>query len=139
MGVYFDACCLNRLTDDQSQQRIRKEAEAVADVLGLIREEQAIWVSSTVLEIEISRNPTPRRCLQRATLESRNSGLWLFHCLQPGSGPDASQFAVQISSCESGNLESRNPGNRLAKPSRFGWSFSEIPAVRSRALLVLWR
>ena len=57
MIIHLDACCLNRLTDDQSQQRIFKEAEAVACVLGLIQEEQVHWVSSTALEIEISRNP----------------------------------------------------------------------------------
>ena len=29
MKVYLDACCLSRLTDDQSQARIRQETEAV--------------------------------------------------------------------------------------------------------------
>ena len=57
MRLYLDACCLNRLTDDQSQTRIRNEAEAVEAILRLVREGQAIWVSSTTLEIEISRNP----------------------------------------------------------------------------------
>ena len=28
MKIYFDACSLNRLTDDQTQLRIRQEAEA---------------------------------------------------------------------------------------------------------------
>lgn len=57
MRLYLDACCLNRLTDDQSQARVREEAEAVERILGLIREGWATWVSSAVLEIEISRNP----------------------------------------------------------------------------------
>jgi predicted nucleic acid-binding protein len=52
---------LNRLTDDQSQLRIRNEAEAVAGVLGLVRDGQASWMSSSVLEIEISRNPDADR------------------------------------------------------------------------------
>jgi hypothetical protein len=38
MRVYLDACCLGRLTDDQTQQRIRIEAEAVELVLALLRE-----------------------------------------------------------------------------------------------------
>ena len=62
MRLYLDACCLNRLTDDQSQSRIRNEAEAVEAILRMVREGKASWVSSTALEIEISRNPdTDRR------------------------------------------------------------------------------
>ena len=36
--VYLDACCLNRLTDDQSQARIRDEAAAVENILRLVRD-----------------------------------------------------------------------------------------------------
>jgi len=62
LRLYLDACCLNRLTDDQSQSRIRNEAEAVEAILRMVREGKASWVSSTALEIEISRNPdTDRR------------------------------------------------------------------------------
>ena len=31
--IYLDACCLNRLTDDQNQPRIAAEAEAVEQLL----------------------------------------------------------------------------------------------------------
>lgn len=61
LRVYLDACCLNRLTDDQSQARIREEAEAMEGIFRLIQEKQVIWVSSTVLEIEIKRNPDEDR------------------------------------------------------------------------------
>ena len=61
MRLYLDACCLNRLTDDQSQARVRNEAEAVEGILRLVRAGQATWVSSTALEIEISRNPDRER------------------------------------------------------------------------------
>jgi predicted nucleic acid-binding protein len=57
----LDACCLNRLTDDQSQTRVRREAEAVGSLLRLIQEGRAVWVSSSALEVEISRNPDPER------------------------------------------------------------------------------
>jgi predicted nucleic acid-binding protein len=57
LRLYLDACCLNRLTDDQSQARIRDEAEAVESILRLVRAGKAAWVSSTALEIEINRNP----------------------------------------------------------------------------------
>ena len=61
MRLYLDACCLNRLTDDQSQARVRNEAEAVEGILRLVREGQATWVTSSSLEIEISRNPDAER------------------------------------------------------------------------------
>ena len=61
MRLYLDACCLNRLTDDQSQDRVRREAEAVEGILRLVRGGQATWVSSIALEIEISRNPDAER------------------------------------------------------------------------------
>ena len=61
MRVYLDLCCLNRLTDDQSQARVRREAEAVEGILRLVRQGQATWVSSITLEIEISRNPDVSR------------------------------------------------------------------------------
>jgi predicted nucleic acid-binding protein len=61
LRLYLDACCLNRLTDDQSQARVRNEAEAVEGILRLVRAGQVTWVSSTALEIEISRNPDAER------------------------------------------------------------------------------
>jgi hypothetical protein len=61
LRVYLDACCLNRLTDDQSQARIRDEAEAVEAVFRMVRSGAATWISSTALEIEINRNPDPDR------------------------------------------------------------------------------
>jgi len=61
MRIYLDACCLSRLTDDQSQPRIREEAEAVEGILGLVHEGRATWVSSAVMAIEIGRNPDPDR------------------------------------------------------------------------------
>jgi len=61
LRVYLDACCLSRLTDDQSQERVRAEAEAVENVLRMVRQRASTWVSSTVLEIELSRNPDLER------------------------------------------------------------------------------
>jgi len=52
---------LNRLTDDQSQARVRDEAEAAEGILRLVREGQAIWISSAALEVEVSRNPDAER------------------------------------------------------------------------------
>jgi predicted nucleic acid-binding protein len=57
LRVYLDACCLSRLTDDQRQERVRAEAEAVENTLRMAGRGLSTWVSSTVLEIELSRNP----------------------------------------------------------------------------------
>jgi predicted nucleic acid-binding protein len=61
LRLYLDACCLNRLTDDQSQVRIRQEAEAVEGILRLVRGGKATWVSSSVIDIEVGRNPDENR------------------------------------------------------------------------------
>jgi predicted nucleic acid-binding protein len=59
--IYLDACCLNRLTDDQSQPRIAEEAEAVEQILRLLREKAIEWLSSTTLRAETSNNPDAER------------------------------------------------------------------------------
>lgn len=55
-------CCLSRLTDDQSQPRVHAEADAIEHILRTVRAGLVIWVSRTVLNIEVSRNPDPERC-----------------------------------------------------------------------------
>lgn len=61
MRVYLDACCLSRLTDDQSQPRVRAEAEAVERIMRMMRSSVVIWVSSSILNVEVGRNPDPDR------------------------------------------------------------------------------
>jgi predicted nucleic acid-binding protein len=55
--VYLDNCCLNRPFDDQSQARIRLEAEAVTTVIRYCTEGQWEWVGSDVLFYEIGKVP----------------------------------------------------------------------------------
>jgi predicted nucleic acid-binding protein len=57
MRIYLDACALNRLSDDQTQPRVRAEAEAVEQVLRLVIHGQAEWSASIALFREIRRNP----------------------------------------------------------------------------------
>lgn len=59
--VYLDACCLNRPFDDQTQPRIRLEAEAVLMVLARCEIGDWEWISSEALDWEIGRNPDPER------------------------------------------------------------------------------
>lgn len=61
MKFYFDACCVNRLTDDHSQTRIRQEAEAIEKLIGFATDNPNTWVGSVVLEAEIARNPDSDR------------------------------------------------------------------------------
>jgi predicted nucleic acid-binding protein len=52
---------LNRLTDDQSQRRIAEEAEAVEQILRLLRAKTIEWLSSTALVAETNSNPDQER------------------------------------------------------------------------------
>ena len=70
MTVYLDACCLNRLTDDQSQSRIRAEAEVVEVIFKRMRAGEIQWISSEALVDEIERNPQPERRLENVALLS---------------------------------------------------------------------
>jgi predicted nucleic acid-binding protein len=68
MKVYFDTCCLNRLTDDQTQLRIRQEAEAVEQILRRMRAGEIQWISSEALVDEIDRNSDFERRLENTSL-----------------------------------------------------------------------
>jgi predicted nucleic acid-binding protein len=57
MKIYLDTCCLNRPFDDQSQERIRLETEALVIILGRITQKQWAWLGSQALEIEIDHTP----------------------------------------------------------------------------------
>lgn len=55
MKVYLDVSCLNRPLDDQSQARIRLEAEAVTVVLGRCAAGTWEQVSSSMAVAEVHR------------------------------------------------------------------------------------
>jgi predicted nucleic acid-binding protein len=57
MKIYLDTCCLNRPFDDQSQERIRLETEAVMIILARFSRKELTWLGSQALEIEIERMP----------------------------------------------------------------------------------
>lgn len=61
MKIYLDVCCLNRPFDDQSQDRIRLEAEAVLLILARIQNDDWEWVSSDVVIDEIEQTPDTKR------------------------------------------------------------------------------
>ena len=74
MKVYLDACCLNRPFDDQSQPRVRLEAEAVSLILEKFNQDEWEWVGSEVLHYEVNQHPdseTRERILSFLSLTRR--------------------------------------------------------------------
>ena len=61
MKIYFDVCCLNRPFDDQTQDRIHLEAEAVITILKHIELGDWMWFSSSVVTYEIKQTPSEER------------------------------------------------------------------------------
>lgn len=59
--VYFDACALNRPFDDQSQARIRIEAEAVEHLLRAVEDGELQWISSDFILFEVRKRPDKER------------------------------------------------------------------------------
>ncbi|MEK6410866.1 MAG: PIN domain-containing protein [Acidobacteriota bacterium] len=65
---YLDVCCLQRPFDDQTQARIRLEAEAIKLILDRIEDGQFEWLTSEVVDYEISQNPDAERALKAKLL-----------------------------------------------------------------------
>jgi predicted nucleic acid-binding protein len=61
MTIYLDVCCLNRPFDDQSQNRVRLEAEAVLSILELAEAGKLALTSSDVIDDELSQMPDAER------------------------------------------------------------------------------
>lgn len=55
MKIYLDVCCLNRPFDDQEQDRIRLEAEAVLSILSRCQDGTWFLAASDVIELELSK------------------------------------------------------------------------------------
>lgn len=59
--IYLDVCALNRPLDDQSQMRIRLEADAVSLILSHVRSQSLVLAVSPVHHAEVAANPDPSR------------------------------------------------------------------------------
>lgn len=55
--IYLDVCCLNRPFDNQVQERIRLESEAVLAILSGCERGKWYLVNSEVIEYEVSLTP----------------------------------------------------------------------------------
>ncbi len=72
MRLYIDLGCFNRPFDDQGQERIRRETQAVLDVLKRIIEGRDTLVWSWVLSFENDKHPKPDRRDEIAIWEARS-------------------------------------------------------------------
>jgi len=55
--IYLDVWCLNRPFDDQTQDRIRMEAEAILLILKNFEVGKWQWIGCEVLDFEIEQTP----------------------------------------------------------------------------------
>jgi predicted nucleic acid-binding protein len=85
-------------TDDQSQLRIRREAEAIESIL--VRIERGVWalISSEALEDEVNRNPSDERRLESEMLLSLATSM-----IQIGTGVE--QRAKQLAALGYGSYD----------------------------------
>ena len=59
--IYLDTCCVGRSLDDQTQDRIQRETEAVETIVSYFSLDQLRWISSEVLAIEAANNPNLKK------------------------------------------------------------------------------
>lgn len=57
MKIYLDNCVLSRPFDDQSQERVRLETEAIVLLIARFERKEWIWLGSQALDIEIDKLP----------------------------------------------------------------------------------
>ena len=61
MKIYLDVCCLNRPFDDQTQDRIRLESEAILAIIDRIYNKDWCFIGSEIIHYEISKIPDQER------------------------------------------------------------------------------
>ena len=61
MRIYLDVCCLNRPFDDQTQDRIHLESEAVILILKRVWSGNWEWISSEAVDFEVRQTPDAER------------------------------------------------------------------------------
>ena len=71
MKIYLDVCCLNRPFDDQSQDRIHLEAEAILTILKHVDEGRWKLVSSDTVVYEIKKTTNDQRKERLLSINNR--------------------------------------------------------------------
>lgn len=55
--IYLDTCSIGRSLDNQAQERIRRETEAIETIVDYFFTGELRWIASEILAIEIANNP----------------------------------------------------------------------------------
>ena len=93
MKIYFDVCCLNRPYDDQTQDRIRLETEAIMTILKHIESKEWYLISSGVVNYEIGKTSDEERMCR---LESMVSWAYEFISVDQDSYNRAKEIQQQL-------------------------------------------
>ena len=137
MKIYMDACCLNRPFDDQSQDRVRIEAEAVLSILDYCASGEWELASSKALDFELAQCPDPdgRRPADTSGDSPGPERMLIVH--QWGAAIASSyEFARSMIS----KLGRRLNGGRGCPSSRVsGWLRRKIRACREMDPMVAFR
>ncbi|MYA70815.1 type II toxin-antitoxin system VapC family toxin [Candidatus Poribacteria bacterium] len=59
--IYLDTCSIGRSLDNQAQDRIRRETEAVETIVDYFFTGELHWVASEALAIEVANNPNLKK------------------------------------------------------------------------------
>lgn len=70
LRIYLDVCCLNRPFDDQSQDRVHLESEAIITILNHCLNLDWNLMGSEVIDIEMSKMPNDEKKLKVNSLAS---------------------------------------------------------------------
>ena len=61
MKIYLDNCCYNRPFDDQNQERVYLESEAILLIIKRAEKKEDVIAGSAILDLERERIKDPRR------------------------------------------------------------------------------
>lgn len=111
MKIYLDVCCLNRPFDDQNQQRVRLESEAIMLIMAHFEDDRWQWISSEVVLDEIlqTRNDARRNRLLNLNERAAKSLIVTDEDFKRGQNLAALGFgdmdALHLACAESGNVD----------------------------------
>lgn len=111
MKIYFDVCCLNRPSDDQKQQRVRLDSEAILLIMARFESNQWQWFSSEVVLDEIlqTRNDDRKRRLLNLNEKATKLLIVTDEDFKRGQNLAALGFgdmdALHLACAESGNVD----------------------------------
>lgn len=69
--IYLDTCCLSRLVDNLTQDRVLREAETIQTLLEYFQKGQWYWITSDAVTHEVNQNPNVAK---RVQITSRLAG-----------------------------------------------------------------